>query len=114
MIREKIVMADEISRRTASSEDEVKRIACLVSGRWREKGEVKRGKEWKERGENKLIEVKRREVKVAQYDEWWAVNRKLAYQGVKFLEELSKGTLWHYSSHMYILYSILFYGILVT
>jgi hypothetical protein len=39
----------EISRRTASGIDEVKIIACLVGGRDPGKGEVKRGKEGKER-----------------------------------------------------------------
>jgi hypothetical protein len=37
----------EINRQTASSKDEVKRIACLVSWRGVEKGEVKRGNEGK-------------------------------------------------------------------
>jgi hypothetical protein len=54
----------EISMRTASSKDEAKRIACLVSGRGLGK-EARRGK----RGVKKLIEGRRREVEVAQYEE---------------------------------------------
>ena len=56
----------EISRSTASSKDEVKCIACLVSGRGLGKGEVERGKEGKERVGKKLIEGRRREVEVVQ------------------------------------------------
>ena len=45
VIRDQEGGCSEISRRAASSKDEVKRIACLVSWRGLGNGEVKRGKE---------------------------------------------------------------------
>jgi hypothetical protein len=94
----KVVVGDlegscnEVSGRTASSKDEVERIACLVSrgGRW--EGEVKRGEEWKEGGREEWVKGRRGEVKVAQNCERWAVLRKGAYQGIKLIDELSEGT----------------------
>ena len=62
-------VCSEISRRTASSNDDVKRIACLMSGRELGRCEVKRGKEGKERVGNKFIEGRYREVEVAKYEE---------------------------------------------
>ena len=62
-------VCSEISRHTASSNDDVKRIACLVSGRELGKCEVKRGQVGKERGGKKLFEGRRWEVDVAQYNE---------------------------------------------
>ena len=54
----------EISSRTASSKDEVKRIACLVNWRGLGKGEVKRGKE----GNREIWKCQ--EVEVSKYEEW--------------------------------------------
>ena len=69
MIRDLDVGCSEISRQAASSKDEVKRILCFVSWRGLGNGEVKRGKEGKERVGKKLIEGRCREVEVAKYEE---------------------------------------------
>jgi hypothetical protein len=59
----------EINRRTASIKDEVKPIACLVSGKRLGTGQVKSGKEREERVREKFIEGRRREVEVAEYED---------------------------------------------
>jgi hypothetical protein len=66
VIRDLEGSCSDISRRAASSKEEVKHIACIVSWRGLGKGEVRRGKEGKGRVGKKFIKGRCREIDVAK------------------------------------------------